>query len=177
MTKSNRLKNHHRHHWHGYKTHISKLLSIIAEGEEKREGEGLPNSCRWKSSAWRGPGGGGGAGGGGEWSRWWFPSAMVKAGRTAGFPGTSTWSEAPVWRRSEALVWRCTRRTRRRSRCWQMCGGEMTWLGFRGSGTIKKKNSSNGHNDIINVHRYIWIINVHHYYGYARCYRFVKNRV
>jgi hypothetical protein len=32
----------------------------------------------------------------------------------------------------------------------------MNMLGFRGSGTLKKKNSSDGHDDIINTRRY-WI--------------------
>jgi hypothetical protein len=31
----------------------------------------------------------------------------------------------------------------------------MTGLGFRGSGTLKKKNSSGRHDDIINACRYI----------------------
>jgi hypothetical protein len=31
----------------------------------------------------------------------------------------------------------------------------MTGLGFRGSGTPKKKNSSDGYDDVINAHRYI----------------------
>jgi hypothetical protein len=34
-------------------------------------------------------------------------------------------------------------------------GGEMRGLGFRGSGIIKKKNSSDGHDDVINVRLYI----------------------
>jgi hypothetical protein len=38
------------------------------------------------------------------------------------------------------------RRTWRRSRRWWVCGGEMTGLGFRGSDTLKKKNSSDGQN-------------------------------
>jgi hypothetical protein len=50
----------------------------------------------------------------------------------------------------EVARWRWTRRTRRR-----VCGGEMTGLPFRSSDTLKKKNSSNGHDDIINVRRYI----------------------
>jgi hypothetical protein len=37
----------------------------------------------------------------------------------------------------------------------RVCGGEMTWLGFRGSGTLKKKNSSDGYDDIINARRYM----------------------
>jgi hypothetical protein len=43
----------------------------------------------------------------------------------------------------------------------------MTGLGFRGSGTLKKKNSSDGHDDIINAHRNC---------GYGHRYR-LKNRV
>jgi hypothetical protein len=39
----------------------------------------------------------------------------------------------------------------RRSGDQRVCGGEMTGLGFRGSGTHKKKNSSDGHDDIINA--------------------------
>jgi hypothetical protein len=31
----------------------------------------------------------------------------------------------------------------------------MTGLGFRGSSTPKKKNSSDGYDDVINAHRYI----------------------
>jgi hypothetical protein len=31
----------------------------------------------------------------------------------------------------------------------------MIGLRFRGSGTLKKKNSSDGHDDIINVYHYI----------------------
>jgi hypothetical protein len=79
---------------------INKLLSIITEGEEMREGEGLLNCCRWKSLGRRGPGDGGGASGkGGVWSRWRFLGAL-------------TWrrSEAPTWRRSKAPVCRRTRR-------------------------------------------------------------------
>jgi hypothetical protein len=69
MTKPNSLKNHHRHHWHGHKAQINKLLSIITEGE------GLPNYCRWKRSGRRGPGGGGG-----WWSRRRVPSMTVRPG-------------------------------------------------------------------------------------------------
>jgi hypothetical protein len=47
------------------------------------------------------------------------------------------------------------RRTWRRSGCRWVCGGEMIGLGFRGSGTLKKKNSSDGYDDVINAHRYI----------------------
>jgi hypothetical protein len=47
---------------------INKLLSIITEGEGKREGEGLPNYCRWNKEGRRGPNIGGGADGGGVWS-------------------------------------------------------------------------------------------------------------
>jgi hypothetical protein len=104
---------------------INKLLSIITEGEGKREGKGLPNCCRWKSTGRRGPGGGGGA-----WSRWWFPGmavkvewtawfpdtavkvgrmtrfpgAAVKTGRMTRFPGALSWrSEVSAWRRSQTL--------------------------------------------------------------------------
>jgi hypothetical protein len=52
----------------------------------------------------------------------------------------------------EGLQWR---RMQRRSGHRQMCDGEIKGLGFRGSGTLKKKNSSDGYDDIINVHRYI----------------------
>jgi hypothetical protein len=44
----------------------------------------------------------------------------------------------------------------------------MTELGFRGSGTLKNKNSSNVHDDVINARRYC---------GYAHRYRFLKIRV
>jgi hypothetical protein len=37
-----------------------------------------------------------------------------------------------------------SRQTWRRSGHRQVCGGEMIGLGFRGSGTLKKKNSSDG---------------------------------
>jgi hypothetical protein len=43
----------------------------------------------------------------------------------------------------------------RRSGRRRVCGGKMTGLTFRGLGTLKKKNSSDGHDDIINVRRYI----------------------
>jgi hypothetical protein len=46
----------------------------------------------------------------------------------------------------EGMQWRWTRRTRM-----TVCGGEMTGLGLRGLGTLKKKNSSNGHDDVINA--------------------------
>jgi hypothetical protein len=46
------------------------------------------------------------------------------------------------------------RRTRRSVHQW-VCGMEMKGLGFRGSGTLKKKNSSDGYHDIINARRYI----------------------
>jgi hypothetical protein len=52
----------------------------------------------------------------------------------------------------EGMRWR---RTQRRSGRWRVCGREMKGLGFRSSDTLKKKNSSNGHDDIINAHRYI----------------------
>jgi hypothetical protein len=35
----------------------------------------------------------------------------------------------------------------------------MKGLGFRGSGTPKKKNSSDGHDDISNARRYIFLKN------------------
>jgi hypothetical protein len=84
----------------------------------------------------------------------------------------------------EGMWSRRTRRMWRRSGCRQVFSGEMIGLGFRGSGTLKKKNSSNGHDDVINAHRYIWIINARHCYGYAcrycdydHRYKFKKNRV
>jgi hypothetical protein len=43
---------------------------------------------------------------------------------------------------------------RRSGRQW-VCGREMKGLGFRGSDTLKKKNSSDVHDDIINIRRYI----------------------
>jgi hypothetical protein len=96
---------------------INKFLSIITEGEGNREGEGLPNYCRWKSSGRHGPHGGGGAGGGGAWSRWWFSGAAVKAGRTARFLSTAVKVEqtawlpcASTWRRSKASAWKRMRR-------------------------------------------------------------------
>jgi hypothetical protein len=61
----------------------------------------------------------------------------------------------------EGAWWRWTRR--KSGHRW-VYGGEMKGLGFRGSGTLKKKNSSDGHDDIINTRHYIWI-------------RFLKNRV
>jgi hypothetical protein len=45
--------------------------------------------------------------------------------------------------------------TRSRSERRQLCGGKMKGLWFRGSGTLKKKNSSYVHDDIINICRYI----------------------
>jgi hypothetical protein len=57
------------------------------------------------------------------------------------------------------------RQTRRRSGHRRVCGGEMKGLGFRGSDTIKYKNSSNGYDNIINARRYC---------GYAHRYRFLK---
>jgi hypothetical protein len=45
---------------------------------------------------------------------------------------------------------------------------EMTALGFRGSDTLKKKNSSNGHDDVINDRRRCGY--ARHYCGYARRY-------
>jgi hypothetical protein len=93
---------------------INKFLSIIIEGEGKREegkreGEGLLNCCRWKSSGRCGPNNGGEVGGGGAWSRRQFPGTAVKARRMARFSGAST------WRRSEATAWRRTQRMRRRA--------------------------------------------------------------
>jgi hypothetical protein len=63
--------------------------------------------------------------------------------------------EAPAWRR----MWRTRRRAHARGRTRRMpcsgggCGGgvsigrcvSMTWLGFGGSGALKKKNSSDGY--------------------------------
>jgi hypothetical protein len=47
------------------------------------------------------------------------------------------------------------RRTQRRSKHrWVFCG-EMKQLGFRGSCTLKKKNSSDERDDVMNVHHYI----------------------
>jgi hypothetical protein len=96
---------------------INKLLSIIIDGEGKREGEGLPNCYRWKSSGRHGPGDGGGVSGGGAWSRRWFPGAAVKAGRAARFLGaavkvgrTARFSGASIRRKSEVPVWRRMRR-------------------------------------------------------------------
>jgi hypothetical protein len=48
-----------------------------------------------------------------------------------------------------------SRQMRRRSEHQWVCGGEMTWLGFRSSGTLRNKNSSDGHDDVINARRYI----------------------
>jgi hypothetical protein len=56
-----------------------------------------------------------------------------------------------------------------------VCDGEMTGLGFRGSGTLKKKNGSDGHDDVINARRYYGSARC--YYAYARHYRLLKNRV
>jgi hypothetical protein len=69
------------------------------------------------------------------------------------FPGALTWRrrEALAWRRSEAPLCRRTQRTRRRGRRRRVCGGKMTWLGFRGLGILKKKNSCDEHDDVINV--------------------------
>jgi hypothetical protein len=55
--------------------------------------------------------------------------------------GTSV--EAHAEDMEEGVRWRCTQRTRRRSGRRRMCGREMTGFGFRGSSTLKKKNSSN----------------------------------
>jgi hypothetical protein len=35
------------------------------------------------------------------------------------------------------------------------CGGEMIGLGFEDLGTLKKKNNSDAHDDVINAHHYI----------------------
>jgi hypothetical protein len=67
------------------------------------------------------------------------------------------------------------RRQKRRSGRWRVCDGEMTGLGFRGSGTLKKKNGSDGHDDVINARRYYGSARC--YYAYARHYRLLKNRV
>jgi hypothetical protein len=48
-----------------------------------------------------------------------------------------------------------SRRTWKRSGRQWVCGREMTVLGFRELVTLKKKNSSDEHDDIINVRRYI----------------------
>jgi hypothetical protein len=47
------------------------------------------------------------------------------------------------------------RRTRRRSGHRRVCGGEIKGLEFRGLDALKKKNSSDEHNDVINARRYI----------------------
>jgi hypothetical protein len=47
------------------------------------------------------------------------------------------------------------RRTQRRSGHRWVCGGEMIGLGFKGLGTLKKKNSSDEPDAIINARRYI----------------------
>jgi hypothetical protein len=52
----------------------------------------------------------------------------------------------------EGVRWR---RMRRRSERRWVSGREMKRLRFRGSGTLKKKNSSDVHDDIINAHHYI----------------------
>jgi hypothetical protein len=58
--------------------------------------------------------------------------------------------EAHVEDTEEGTLLRRTWRTQRR-----VFDREMTGLGFRGSGTLKQTNSSDGHDDIINTHRYI----------------------
>jgi hypothetical protein len=81
----------------------------------------------------------------------------------------------------EGTRWRRTQRMRRRSGHRWLCGEEMPGLGFRGSAHLKRrivvmgglimlarpsvnKNSSNGHDDIINARRYWWILtNTHRY--------------
>jgi hypothetical protein len=47
------------------------------------------------------------------------------------------------------------RRTRRRSGRQWVCDKEMKGLWFRGSGTLKKKNSSDRYDDVISAHHYI----------------------
>jgi hypothetical protein len=44
----------------------------------------------------------------------------------------------------EGTRWRPTRRTRWKSGRQWVCGEEMTGLGFKGSDTLKNKNSSDG---------------------------------
>jgi hypothetical protein len=39
------------------------------------------------------------------------------------------------------------------------CVSEITGLEFRGPNTLKKKNSSDGHTDIINTRQYRWLKN------------------
>jgi hypothetical protein len=151
---------------------INKFLSIITEREGKREREGLLNCCRWKSSGRCGPSSGGEVGGGGAWSRRQFPGTAVKAGRMARFSGCFNMEEergddveAHTEDAEEGVPWR---RTRRRSERWRICDGEMIGLEFRGSNTLKKKISSDRYDDIINARCYS---------GYARHYKFLKNRV
>jgi hypothetical protein len=60
--------------------------------------------------------------------------------------------EAYVEDTKEGVQWRWMQMRRGR---WWVCGGKMTGLGFRGSNTIKKKNSSDGHDDVINARHYI----------------------
>jgi hypothetical protein len=82
-------------------------------------------------------GGSQGDGGGGVWSRRRFPGAAVKAERTMWFPGA---------------VMKARRMARLRARSGGRRGGctvevdveELTGLGFTGSNTLKKKNSSDG---------------------------------
>jgi hypothetical protein len=52
----------------------------------------------------------------------------------------------------EGVQWRWMQRRRGR---WRVCGRKMTGLGFRDSDTLKKKNSSDGHDDVINIRHYI----------------------
>jgi hypothetical protein len=65
----------------------------------------------------------------------------------------------------EGTRWRQKRRSRERQR---VCGREIIGLGFRGSGTLKKKNSSDEHDDVINAR---------HYCACACHYKLLKNRV
>jgi hypothetical protein len=53
---------------------------VVPTVEEERRPDGGSRAQRWRLSGrrWHGPDGGGGA-----WSRLWFPSAAVKAGRMA----------------------------------------------------------------------------------------------
>jgi hypothetical protein len=49
---------------------------------------------------------------------------------------------------------RCMQTRMRSGRRW-VCGGEIKRLGLRGSSTLKKKNSSDRYNDVINARCYI----------------------
>jgi hypothetical protein len=92
--------------------------------------------------------------------------ASVEEERGAGVEAErGTGVEAHTEDTEEGARWRWTQRRSRRR--W-VCGGEMKGLGFRGKGTLKKKNSSDGLDDVINARRYC---------GYSRRYRFLKNMV